>query len=75
MTKLIAKLQKYRAWFARGTLILVLIVGVLFIVDYLFSPYKQCMRAEKLEAAFLGVGDDAELRAKTCARRVRKSQW
>ena len=33
------------------------------------------MRAEKLEAAFLGVGDDAELRAKTCARRVRKSQW
>ena len=75
MTKLIRKLQKYRVWFARGTLILVLIIGILFILDYLFSPYKQCMRAEKLEAAFSGVGNDVELRATTCARRVRKSQW
>jgi len=47
MTKLIGKLQKHRVWFARATLILVLIVGVLFIMDYLFSPYKQCMRAGK----------------------------
>ena len=75
MTKLIRKLQKHRVWFVRGTIVLVLIVGILFIVDYLFSPYKQCMRAEKLETAFLGVGDNAELRAKTCARRVRKLEW
>jgi hypothetical protein len=33
------------------------------------------MRAEKLETAFLGVGDDETRRAKTCARRVRKAQW
>ena len=75
MTKLIGKLQKYRVWFAWGTLVLVLIVSFLFILDYLFSPYKQCMRAEKLEIAFSSVGDDEKVRARTCARRVRKSQW
>ncbi len=75
MTKLIGKLRKYRVWFVWATAVLVLLATFVFIMDYLFSPYKQCMRAEKLEAAFLGVGDDEKSRARTCARRVRKSQW
>jgi hypothetical protein len=64
MTGLIGKLQEHRVWLIRGMIILIMI-----------SPYKKCMREEKLENAFVGVGDDEDLRAKTCTRRVRKLRW
>ena len=75
MTGLNRKLQEHRVWLIRGMIILIMIIGAFFIIDYMFSPYKKCMREEKLENAFVGAGDDEDLRAITCTRRVRKLQW
>jgi hypothetical protein len=56
-------------------IILILIIGGFFYNGLYVSPYQKCMTEEKLDNAFVGIGYDVDLRAKTCTRRVRKLQW
>ena len=74
-TGLIEKLQEHRVWLIRGMIILIMIIGGFFYNGLYVSPYQKCMKEEKLDNAFVGIGYDVDLRAKTCTRRVRKLQW
>jgi len=64
-----------KIWLIRVLITGVVVVGALSVADYLFSPYKQCMRAEKRENAYLGEDDYLRASAKICARKVRQSRY
>jgi hypothetical protein len=46
-------------------LILILIGGALFIIDYMFSLQKNVCERKNISSAYLGVRDDVYLKAKT----------
>ena len=64
-----------KVWLIRALVTGVVVVAALSVADFLFSPYKQCMRAEKRENAYLGEDDYLRASAKICARKVRQSRY
>ena len=64
-----------KVWSIRALVAGIVMIGALSVADYLFSPYKQCMRAEKRENAYLGEDDYLRASTKICARKVRQSRY
>lgn len=64
-----------KVWLIRALVTGVVVVGALSVADYLFSPYEQCMRAEKRQNAYLGEDDYLRASAKICDRKVRQSRY
>ena len=57
--------MEQRVRFIWGMLILILIGGALFIIDYMFSLQKNVCERKNISSAYLGVRDDVYLKAKT----------
>jgi len=64
-TGIIKKLMEQRVRFIWGMLMLILIGGALFIIDYMFSLQKNVCERKNISNAYLGVRDDVYLKAKT----------
>ncbi len=63
-----------KVWLIRALVAGIVMIGALSVADYLFSPYKQCMRAEKRANAYFGQYDYLPASTNICARQVHLSR-